>query len=101
MSASVRRRRHAGGRAVPRRARSRHEDVAPFLAAIRAGERRGGRRGDRARRRGAGGVRRVVLEVDGERVGTVTWERVNRRSRIASVSGFAIDPVHARHGASA
>ena len=32
----------------------------------------------------------LVIEVDGAAAGTVTWERVNRRSRIASVSGFAI-----------
>ena len=35
----------------------------------------------------------VVIEVDGEPAGTMTWELVNRRSRIASVGGFAIDPV--------
>jgi RimJ/RimL family protein N-acetyltransferase len=34
----------------------------------------------------------VVVDVDGTAVGTATWERVNRRSRIASVGGFAIDP---------
>jgi len=34
----------------------------------------------------------LVFDVDGEAVGTATWECVNRRSRIASVSGFAVDP---------
>ena len=34
----------------------------------------------------------LVFEVDGAAAGTATWERVNRRSRIASVGGFAIDP---------
>ena len=32
----------------------------------------------------------LVVEVDGEPAGSVTWERSNRRSRIASVGGFAV-----------
>jgi RimJ/RimL family protein N-acetyltransferase len=68
-----------------------HEDVAPFLAAVRSSSAddvadevtRGQREPE------AYGV--MIVELDGEPVGTVTWERVNRRSRIASVSGFAID----------
>ena len=69
-----------------------HEDVAPFLAAVRASSAEDVAeevaRGEREPE--AYGV--MVVEVDGERVGTVTWERVNRRSRIASVSGLAIEP---------
>ena len=38
----------------------------------------------------------LVVEVAGDRAGTVSWERVNRRSRIAAVSAFVIDP--ARRG---
>ena len=34
----------------------------------------------------------IVIEVDGAPAGTMTWELVNRRSRIASVGGFAIGP---------
>jgi RimJ/RimL family protein N-acetyltransferase len=34
----------------------------------------------------------LVIEVDGAAAGTVTWELVNARSRIASVSALAIDP---------
>jgi RimJ/RimL family protein N-acetyltransferase len=34
----------------------------------------------------------LVVVLDGEPVGTATWERVNRRSRIASVGGLAIAP---------
>ena len=41
-----------------------------------------------------------MLELDGARIGTVTWERVNRRSRIASVSALAIDPALPRPSAS-
>ena len=66
------------------------EDVSPFLAAVRpttpadvaAEVARSERESD------AFGV--VVFEVDGEPAGVVTWERVNRRSRIASVGGFAV-----------
>jgi RimJ/RimL family protein N-acetyltransferase len=69
-----------------------HEDVAPFLASARASTEeeiaaevaRGLAEPD------AYGV--MVFVVDGERVGTATWEQVNRRSRIAAVSAFAIDP---------
>ncbi|MCZ7588876.1 MAG: GNAT family N-acetyltransferase [Gaiella sp.] len=75
-----------------------HPDVAPFLAAVRSSaaeaivseiERATGE---------PEGFGVLVLELDGERVGTATWERVNRRSRIASVSGFAIDPAFRRGG---
>jgi RimJ/RimL family protein N-acetyltransferase len=40
----------------------------------------------------------LVIEVDGERAGTATWERVNRRSRIASVGGFALDSTYRGRG---
>ena len=68
------------------------EDVAPFLAAVRAfTEEAVAEEVARAEREpGAFGV--LVFEVDGEAAGTATWERVNRRSRIASVGGLAIDP---------
>jgi RimJ/RimL family protein N-acetyltransferase len=33
-----------------------------------------------------------VIETDGEPAGSMSWELVNRRSRIAAVSGFAVDP---------
>lgn len=33
-----------------------------------------------------------VIEVDGARAGTVEFERVNRRSRIASIAGLAVHP---------
>lgn len=34
----------------------------------------------------------LVIEIDRETAGTVTWESVNRRSRIAAVSGLALSP---------
>jgi RimJ/RimL family protein N-acetyltransferase len=69
-----------------------HEDVAPFLAALRSTTAeeltQDLERADAEPE--AYGV--LVVEVAGEPAGTVTWECVNRRSRIASVSAYAIDP---------
>ena len=75
-----------------------HEDVAPYMAAVRASSAdevlaeiaRSEREPD------AFGV--VVFEADGAPAGTATWERVNLRSRIASVGGFAVDPAQRRTG---
>jgi RimJ/RimL family protein N-acetyltransferase len=69
----------------------RDPEVAPFLAAVRASsEEEIGREVARSDAEpDAFGV--LVIEVDGAAAGTVRWERVNERSRIASVSGFAID----------
>jgi RimJ/RimL family protein N-acetyltransferase len=69
-----------------------HDDVQPFLAASRPREReeilaeieRSQEEPD------AHGV--FVIEVDGERAGTMDFERVNRRSRIAHVGGLAVHP---------
>ena len=69
-----------------------HEEVAPFLAAagsrtaeelleeIRAGE----------EEPAAGG--RFVIEVAGQRAGTMAFRRTNRRSRIAHLGGLAVHP---------
>jgi RimJ/RimL family protein N-acetyltransferase len=67
-------------------------DVAPFLAAVRAStvEELEAEIERSERDPEAHGI--LVSELDGEAVGTVSWERVNRRSRIASVGGFAVDP---------
>jgi RimJ/RimL family protein N-acetyltransferase len=69
-----------------------HEEVEPFLAAVRPRERadllaeieRSAREPD------AFGL--FVVEVDGERAGTMRFERANARSRIASLGGLAIHP---------
>jgi putative acetyltransferase len=69
-----------------------HEDVQPFLAAVRAQD-RDGLLAEIARSDAdpdAYGV--FVVEVDGERAGTMSFERVNRRSRIAHVGGLAVHP---------
>ncbi|HEY9457607.1 MAG TPA: GNAT family protein [Gaiella sp.] len=75
-----------------------HEDVAPFLAVVRAG----------SEEEVAAEVARslaepddfgvMVFAVEGERAGTATWEQVNRRSRIASVGAFAIDQAYRGRG---
>ncbi len=69
-----------------------HEDVAPFLAAVRATseEAVASEVARSLAEPDAFGV--MVFAVEGEKAGTATWERINQRSRIASVSGFAIDP---------
>jgi len=69
-----------------------HEDVEPFLAAIRAKGRdeilaeieRSDREPD------AFGL--FVIEVDGERAGTMRFARTNQRSRIADLGGLAVHP---------
>lgn len=67
-------------------------DVEPFLAVSRASTPEAiAERVTRSQHEPDGfGV--LVIEVDGERAGTMTWELANRRSRIAAVSGFAVDP---------
>ncbi len=69
-----------------------HAEVEPFLAAVRAK----GRveilaeieRSESDRE--AFGV--FLIEVDGERAGTMHFERANRRSRIADLGGLAVHP---------
>ena len=69
-----------------------HEDVEPFLAAVRAKDRdeilseivRSQAEPD------AFGV--FVIEIDGERAGTMRFERANKRSRIADLGGLAVHP---------
>ena len=67
-------------------------DVAPFLAAARAATAKAVAEEVARAERDPDVFGLLVIEVEGEQAGTVTWERVNRRSRIASVSGFALDP---------
>lgn len=75
-----------------------HEDVAPYLAAVRATseEAIAAEVARSLAEPDAFGV--MVFAVEGEKAGTATWERVNQRSRIASVGGFAIDPAYRGRG---
>jgi RimJ/RimL family protein N-acetyltransferase len=69
-----------------------HEDVEPFLAAVRA-KGRDELRAEIQRSVAepeAFGV--FLIEVDGERAGTMRFERVNIRSRIANLGGLAVHP---------
>ena len=67
------------------------EDVAPYLAASRAHGAEVAAEIERGEREPAGfGV--LVIEVEGIAAGTVAWELVNRRSRIAAVTGLALSP---------
>ena len=71
-----------------------HEDVEPFLAAVRA-KGRDEIAAEIARSEAepeAFGV--FVIEVDGELAGTMRFERGNVRSRIANLGGLAVHPDH-------
>jgi RimJ/RimL family protein N-acetyltransferase len=69
-----------------------HEEVEPFLAAVRPKDAESVQaeieRSDSEP--DAFGV--FVVEVDGERAGTMRFERANRRSRIADIGGLAVHP---------
>src|SRR6185503_14221737 len=73
-------------------------DVEPFLAVSRASTPDAiAERVARSQREPDGfGV--LVIETDGEPAGTMSWELVNRRSRIAAVSGFAVGPRYRERG---
>ncbi len=66
--------------------------VSPFLAAVRPRDAQelAAEIERAAADPDAGGV--LVVEQDGAPVGTVAWERVNRRSAIAAVGGLAVAP---------
>jgi RimJ/RimL family protein N-acetyltransferase len=69
-----------------------HEEVAPFLAAVRAvtpAEIETEIVRSVADPEAAGVF---LVEVDGEAAGTMSFERVNRRSRIAHLGGLAVHP---------
>ena len=71
-----------------------HEDVEPFLAAVRA-KGRDEILDEIARSEAepdAFGV--FLIEVDGQRAGTMRFERGNVRSRIANLGGLAVHPDH-------
>lgn len=69
-----------------------HEDVEPFLAAVRAKGREDilGEIDRSEAEPDAFGV--FLIEVDGERAGTMRFERGNVRSRIANLGGLAVHP---------
>jgi RimJ/RimL family protein N-acetyltransferase len=69
-----------------------HEDVEPFLAAVRA-KGRDELLAEIARSEAEADAFGVfVIEVDGLQAGTMRFERANRRSRIADLGGLAVHP---------
>jgi RimJ/RimL family protein N-acetyltransferase len=69
-----------------------HEEVEPFLAAIRPKDREAVRAEIERSEAEPDAFGVFVVELDGERAGTMHFERANRRSRIADLGGLAIHP---------
>jgi RimJ/RimL family protein N-acetyltransferase len=69
-----------------------HEDVEPFLAAVRAKEPEEIRAEIERSESEPEAFGVFVIEVDGARAGTMRFERANRRSRIADLGGLAVHP---------
>jgi RimJ/RimL family protein N-acetyltransferase len=77
-----------------------HEDVEPFLAAVRPKDPDSVRAEVERSEAEPEAFGVFVVEVDGERAGTMRFERANRRSRIADLGGLAIHPDFRGHRAS-
>jgi RimJ/RimL family protein N-acetyltransferase len=69
-----------------------HDEVAPFLAAVRAQDREAVLAEIERSEREPGHYGVFVIEADGRRAGTMSFEVSNRRSRIASLGGLAVHP---------
>jgi len=69
-----------------------HEDVEPFLAAVRAKDRDEILAEIERSEADPEAFGVFVVEVDEARAGTMRFERANRRSRIADLGGLAIHP---------
>jgi RimJ/RimL family protein N-acetyltransferase len=69
-----------------------HDDVRPFLAAGAVVNRDALLDEVERQEREPDAFGRFVVEVGGERAGTLAFERTNRRSRIAQCGGLAIHP---------
>ena len=69
-----------------------HEDVEPFLAAVRASDRSISASISTRSEADPEAFGVFVIEVDGGRAGTMRFERANKRSRIADLGGLAVHP---------
>jgi RimJ/RimL family protein N-acetyltransferase len=69
-----------------------HEDVEPFLAAVRAKDPEAIRAEIERSESEPDAFGVFVVEVDGQPAGTMRFERSNRRGRIADLGGLAIHP---------
>lgn len=69
-----------------------HDEVEPFLAAVRTRDEEGLRAEIERSLAEPELFGRFVIEVDGERAGVMGFQVANRRSRIADLSGLAVHP---------
>lgn len=69
-----------------------HEDVEPFLAAVRSKDAESVLVEIERSEAEPEALGVFVVEVEGERAGTMRFERSNQRSRIANLGGLAIHP---------
>jgi RimJ/RimL family protein N-acetyltransferase len=69
-----------------------HADVEPFLAAVRAKDRAEVAAEIERSESDPEAFGIFLIEVDGERAGTMRFERANQRSRIADLGGLAVHP---------
>jgi RimJ/RimL family protein N-acetyltransferase len=69
-----------------------HEDVEPFLAAVRPKDAASVLEEIERSEAEPEAFGEFVVEVDGERAGTMHFSQANRRSRIADLGGLAIHP---------
>jgi RimJ/RimL family protein N-acetyltransferase len=69
-----------------------HEDVEPFLAAVRPKDRKSVLAEIERSEAEPEAFGAFVVEVGGERAGTMHFERANRRSRVADLGGLAVHP---------
>jgi RimJ/RimL family protein N-acetyltransferase len=69
-----------------------HDDIEPFLAAVRAKDEESVRAEVERSEADPDAFGVFVIEVDGERAGTMRFERTNQRSRIADLGALAVHP---------
>jgi RimJ/RimL family protein N-acetyltransferase len=69
-----------------------HEDVEPFLAAVRAKDAEAVLAEIERSEADADAFGLFVIEVDGDLAGTMSFSRANQRSRIADLGGLAVHP---------
>jgi RimJ/RimL family protein N-acetyltransferase len=71
-----------------------HDEVEPFLAAVRVRDPAGLRAEIERSLAEPEEFGRFVIEVDGERAGAMGFQIANRRNRIADLGGLAVHPDH-------
>jgi RimJ/RimL family protein N-acetyltransferase len=69
-----------------------HDEVEPFLAAVRVRDRDGIRAEIERSLAEPQEFGRFVIEVEGERAGAIGFDVANRRSRVANLGGLAVHP---------